>query len=100
MGIVNWLLAIVIPGENGFPLLFNDQFSIPNTQSVICTVVHHQNCQPPQKFAGNCLLRVENCPSINKVAELKKAAGRNEPAAFGFAEFLGLDSANPACAAR
>jgi hypothetical protein len=34
-----------------------------------------------------------------KVAELKKAAGRNEPAAFGFAEFL-EGSANPARAAR
>jgi len=30
-----------------------------------------------------------------RVAELKKAAGRNEPAAFGFAEFLRVGQRNP-----
>ena len=37
---------------------------------------------------------------IDLQSDLKKAAGLNEPAAFGLAEFLGLGSANPACAAR
>jgi hypothetical protein len=38
--------------------------------------------------------------SVSRRGELKKAAGRNEPAAFGFAEFLVVGSADPARAAR